>query len=616
MSAVALSRMIREGRSATLVRLLFVAVTAVLLLLPGVSPSIALAEESSARIVLEPSEGSVGTRVFVSGEGFDQETTILISFVTVDNIIDEVETDSAGRFGICLTVEELPVGIYWVWASGASYELNSPFTVEPELLLGESSGYVGDEVAIAGTGFAAEKGVDIFFNGDRVGSSETDERGTFTELSIEIAESYGGEITITAEDTDGNSDSASFSVEQSLTLFPESGPAGGEVTISGTGFGGDEKVTIYFDDDKVGESRTNGTGSFVNAAFRIPRSTNGDHVVKVCDLGENCATKAFAVMECLVFDPNSGPAGAEVQISGTGFRADSPVVLVFDGEEVAGYLTDGNGSFTGVFVVPLRPNGVYYNIKASDRRSVAQAEFTVTSGAHLSSDAGHIGMPLELKGVGFAPGQEVTVEYDNLEVAAATTTALGSFSAGFTVPASTHGEHKIVATDGIDTIRLTFTVESSPPPVPKPLVPPGRSETDGCPHFEWSSVEDSSGVTYTLEVARDADFAEPVFVKEGLGEPEYAVSKDDALARASKDAPYHWRVRAVDGASNASEWSTPRSFCVPFSFNMPSWAKLSLVGLGIVLFAFLLFWLARNTFRHGPEERFLQEAEDEAPSLS
>ena len=60
--------------------------------------------------------------------------------------------------------------------------------------------------------------------------------------------------------------------------------------------------------------------------------------------------------------------------------------------------------------------------------------------------------------------------------------------------------------------------------------------------------------------------------------------------------PYFWRVRAVDGASNVSEWSESGSFILGHNFasiisNMPGWTKYILIGLGLLVFAILFLWL-------------------------
>ncbi len=76
--------------------------------------------------------------------------------------------------------------------------------------------------------------------------------------------------------------------------------------------------------------------------------------------------------------------------------------------------------------------------------------------------------------------------------------------------------------------------------------------------FKWSPVSDPSGVTYTLQVARDAQFKDPVVEHKALLKTEYTLTANEALSHQS----YFWRVKAVDGASNESDWSQARPFVV------------------------------------------------------
>lgn len=71
------------------------------------------------------------------------------------------------------------------------------------------------------------------------------------------------------------------------------------------------------------------------------------------------------------------------------------------------------------------------------------------------------------------------------------------------------------------------------------------------PTFEWTAVADHSGVTYTLVIDNEPNFdnAYYVYYKTGLTDNQHTV--DNELS----NGVYYWRVRAVDGASNAGLWS-------------------------------------------------------------
>ena len=68
----------------------------------------------------------------------------------------------------------------------------------------------------------------------------------------------------------------------------------------------------------------------------------------------------------------------------------------------------------------------------------------------------------------------------------------------------------------------------------------------------------------------------------------------EELEPTKKEAPYQWRVKAIDGASNGSGW-TAGTFSVSRPFAIPSWALYTLLGLGAVLLLALGYLLGRRT---------------------
>jgi len=138
-------------------------------------------------------------------------------------------------------------------------------------------------------------------------------------------------------------------------------------------------------------------------------------------------------------------------------------------------------------------------------------------------------------------------------------------------------------------------MEAKAPPMPVPLLPKVASVAEAEAHFDWEDVDDLSGVTYTLEVASDADFTTIVLEKEGLPHSEYPVTKEEKLESTEKEVPYYWRVKAVDGASNESEWAPSGLFYVGFSWtSIPDWVWYTFYGLGGLLLVILGFWVRRR----------------------
>ncbi|HCP60694.1 MAG TPA: hypothetical protein DIT43_03975 [Dehalococcoidia bacterium] len=116
-------------------------------------------------------------------------------------------------------------------------------------------------------------------------------------------------------------------------------------------------------------------------------------------------------------------------------------------------------------------------------------------------------------------------------------------------------------------------------------------------HFDWEEVTDPSGVTYRLQIASAEDFSVDAIVldKGGITASEYTLTREEKLESSKKDAPYYWRVKAVDGASNESGWTTAGTFDVGFAFELTGWFLYLLYGLGGLLLLFIGFLLGRRS---------------------
>ena len=240
--------------------------------------------------------------------------------------------------------------------------------------------------------------------------------------------------------------------------------------------------------------------------------------------------------------------------------------------------------------------GNTYQVKASDDTNKYAVNFTISAGATLSPTTGNVGTTLTISGTGFIASGTVTIKYDDVEVKTATADTNGAFAATFNAPASKSGEHTILVSDGTSTKQLTFTMESTAPPIPTPLLPKMGVKAKAEAYFDWEDVtDDSLPITYTLQIASDKDFTTMVLEKKGLTKSEYTITKAEKLESTSKEAPYYWRVKAVDGASNESGWTGAGSFYVGFSFALTGWILYTLIGIGGLLLLLIGYRLGRRT---------------------
>jgi len=529
--------------------------------------------QAARGIELDPEEGKVGDEITIAGWGFnksigdtDKYATIYFSSdeaSTVHDIDDEVTT-----------YEKLKTGV-WLDEEG---NFETTFDVPDELNDGDD-----DEDVVAGTYYVYV----CHYGYNRIRA--------VAEFTV-----IGGEIA----------------------LDPDEGPVDAEVEITGTDFATREDIIIEYDGDEVdiedGDDDTDRDGEFFSVIF-IPESTAGSHTIAVTVSGSEVEAE-FTVEPDIVLNLTSGEVGDEITVSGTGFSKRKEVTIWFHNVGVATTRSGREGSFDTTFNVPELEAGIY-DVEAEDEdENLDGAKFTVTvppppppaptpppqppsppppsTTASLSLDTGHIGGDLLMSGTGFEAGGTVTIRYDDEAIATAPADANGLFVFAFRVPVSKHGDHTITASDGTNTEKLTFSVESKVPKAPTPLLPAMGVEVKSPISFDWEDVtDDSPPVTYTLEIAADNDFdaASMVLEKKELTKSEYTLTKKEKLRLGTKETPYYWRIRALDAASNEGEWADVRKFYIAAPFTIPSWALYTLIGLGGLFLFGLGYWLGRRT---------------------
>ena len=384
-----------------------------------------------------------------------------------------------------------------------------------------------------------------------------------------------------------------------IELDTDEGTVGTEVEITGFDFADNEDITVEYDGVEIGEDETSSKGKF-ELTIIIPESIAGEHTITVIDESDNEAEALFTVGPEMTIAPESGRVGERATVNGTGFGDGEDVSIKFDGDEVATGSTDFDGSFTINFDVPTVGPGTY-DVEAKDEDgNSGKARFTMTTDISIGpvtsqASPGYVGMDMTISGTGFIPDHKITITYASTPVVFTTTSEDdGSFSYTFKVPKSEPGEHTITASDGTNTLEVAFFMESTAPAIPRPLLPAMGIKAEQPVVFDWQDVTDPSGVTYTLQLARNENFTDIVLEKE-LTQSKYTMTEAEELESTKKDEPYWWRVKATDGATNESGWSGAGSFYVGFVFALPDWAIYLLMGVGGILLFFIGFFVGRRT---------------------
>jgi len=533
---------------------------------------------------LVPEEGKIGDSITIIGEGFSASTDTTDRFAVIyfsseeATLVDDIDTDTTS--GDVTVYEKVEDGI-WLDYDG---EFEETFTVPDILNDGEDEDDYED--VTSGTYY-----VYVCYY---IGTTIQPRIRAVAEFTV-----IGGEIEID----------------------PESGPVGTEVEISGADFSVEKDITVEYDGDEVdiesGNDETDEDGEFTSTIL-VPESTTGDHTITVTVSGGEVEAE-FTVEPEIFLSPVSGEPGEEVDVSGTGFGRRTEVVVYFDTVGVATVTSGSDGSFETTFDVPADLETGIYDVEIEDEdENLDTAKFTVTApppsstepppepspsptptpsvtSVSINANSGPVGAQLVIGGSGFEASGTVTIKYDGEEVGKVNADAAGIFVAAFQVPTSKSGDHTIIATDCVNTHELTYTVESTLPAVPTPLLPEMGVKVESPVSFDWEDVtDDSLPVVYALQVATDKEFTDASLVveKDGLDLSEYAFTEAEELRLVDSDTPYYWRVKATDGAFNESAWTGAGMFYFtpPTLGGLPSWALYALFGLG-GLFLFIVGYL-------------------------
>jgi hypothetical protein len=532
-------------------------------------------------ISLNQPNGNVGTSITVTGSGFASNESGVQVTLNNSQLGSPVTAVSNGTWSITAAIPAIPAGSYPIGASGnattAASVTPQTFKVTPNFTLGKTTGTPGASIAISGTGFAAnETNIVLSFDGHNIGSPVTaDANGSWTSsFNVPVSASGTHNVVASGPTTAASSITAIlFTVGPNISENKTTGAIGVSVIATGSGFAsGENGIVITFDGAQVNSPVIADTNGSWSSTFVVPASIGGIHNVSA----KGAATTAtfvssltFTILPSISLNKTSGAALSSITVNGTGFTADEQnIALTYDGIPVNTSATinaDTNGSWSATFTVPESTAGTHTitakgpisgNVNISGNQN-----FQIASSITLSSPTGYVGSSVNVTGSGFMSDSALAFYYDGalIDNFQAVTDGSGDFRASLKIPKSKAGDHTIKISDGSNTISsATFSVDSTPPPVPNPTSPPDGSKIgltgNVTPTFKWSSVIDTnytSGIIYNFQIDTDPAFPHPLLQETALTGTRYTLMNTEALPRGQ----YYWRIQAVDPASNASSWS-------------------------------------------------------------
>jgi hypothetical protein len=402
---------------------------------------------AAGTLELDPSSGTIGDSVYVTGDGFPPTTGVYERYANVyfakdsASVLDQID-----------------------------YEVDTYYLVTDYNLIDEDGYFEAD-----------------FEVPDRLNQGSDDE-------DVEDG-TYYVYVTVTTYnvDTDVESYSDTIRAKEAFevtaggsidSISPTSGQAGTEVEIVGSGFAASSSITFKFDSTTVvptsGHTSTLSSGVFISKIAIPSGATAGTHTISVTVSGTTVTTN-FTVTASAALDPLSpktGQAGTLVNITGANFPANSAITFKFDSTILVptsgDSVTRSNGILISYITVPEGVAAGAHTISVLVGTKEVTAQFTVTASAALnplSKTTGAAGTDVTVSGTNFMISYPIIFKFDNKTInpksGDVNTGTSGSFTSVITIPAdAAAGDHTINVTVGSDTVDATFTVTGTGGPEP------------------------------------------------------------------------------------------------------------------------------------------------------
>ena len=305
---------------------------------------------------------------------------------------------------------------------------------------------------------------------------DTNSVGTFSQ-SVTIPSGFSGSCEFKAYDAKGVEKTASFTIGPVITLTPDEGPSGIEVTIKGRGFTGGEKI-------ESGEVKMDGTdcyienapvtirsdGSFTITVVIPSKSKTGDYTITVTPKAGESASATFTLngLPSIEVEPEHGAQGATISIHGYNFTQLSGKEVKLElwtydlstkKADITTLKTTSDGEFTGTFTVPAVASGMY-KIKAiqSDYNIETTTSFKVgLMIIILTPSEGPVGTEVTISGAGFTLNGHWNATFNGEAITSASesVSSSGDFSKTFYVPQVDVGTYTVTALDIDSGVEVT-----------------------------------------------------------------------------------------------------------------------------------------------------------------
>ena len=330
--------------------------------------------------ITAPSSGTVGQTIEVSGTGFaSEEEDIEVTF-DEEVVKTNIYADEDGSWEATIVIPPLQRGTYTIDASGeltrardvpdVEFILSAGILVEPGLA------YVGETITVTGGGFAhGETGIRVTFEGTIVATGITaDTDGCWESSFVLPASTYGSHTVSASGDITKPAVTTTLTTQAKIEeLSPVEGAPGDSVTLTGSGFHGNQELTVTVGGVAVpGDMRTQTNGNVV-INFQVPTgSPEGKQTLVVRDEGGATASADFTVKEKVLATPqpispeDNKLRSGQITFRWGGITSGSNITYILqisDSPDLATYVWSKSDIETSSYTLPKEealPKGTYY----------------------------------------------------------------------------------------------------------------------------------------------------------------------------------------------------------------------------------------------------------------
>ncbi len=330
-------------------------------------------------LTLNPTSGTAGTSVSVSGIDFAAAEVVTLTFDTTT--VGTVTTSSTGTFTKSITVpSSAAVGSHTITATGGTSKIveSGKYSVLAinSLSISPTSALPGAVITVSGAGYNATETVTIKLGSTTIGTATTSSGAFSVSVTIPLT-MVPGTYTMTGTGaTSGHVDSASFTVNApiTLTLSKTYGLPGTIITVSGSGYAAAESVVIKLGSTQIGTATTV-SGAF-SASVTIPLTTlPGTYSITATGVTSGHVDQApFKVLApTLVLNPSSGLPGTVTTVSGSEFAAGETITIKLGSTTLGTTTATSTGTFSTSVTIPSTLAIGTYTISATGGTSKIEA---------------------------------------------------------------------------------------------------------------------------------------------------------------------------------------------------------------------------------------------------